>query len=79
MLFQEAGSVKLDDDTVAPARRYAFHYFFRRMIPLSSHEAGRDELTLGIRSFDQLLPGHHPGLDAICDGILTGPEFVFDA
>jgi hypothetical protein len=79
-LLERAASLpQLDDDTVARARRYAFHYFFRRMIPLSSLEAGRDELTLGIGSFDQLLPGHDPGLDAICDGILTGTEFVFDA
>jgi hypothetical protein len=79
-LLERAPSLpRLDDETIARARRYAFHYFFRRMIPLSSLEPGRDEVTLGIDSLEQLLPGHDPGLDAICDGILNGTEFVFDA
>lgn len=79
-LLEGASSLpRLDAETVARARRYAFHYFFRRMIPLSSLEPGRDEVTLGIRSLDELLPGRDPGLDVICNGILDGEEFVFDA
>jgi hypothetical protein len=69
----------LDSDTVDRARRYAFHYFFRRMIPLSSLETDRAEVTLGVESLGDLLPGRDPGLDVICDGILNGTEFVFDA
>ena len=79
LLKRSASLDRLDDDTVARARRYAFHYFFRRMIPLSSLEPGRDEVTLGIASLDDLLPGNDPGLDVICEGILNGTEFVFDA
>jgi hypothetical protein len=68
----------LDETTVVRARRYSYHYFFRRMIPLSSLEPGRSELTLGIESLADLLPGRDPGLDVICQGILEGREFIFD-
>lgn len=69
----------LDELTVDRARRYAFHYFFRRMIPLSSLEPGSDDVRLTVRSLDDLRPGKDPGLDVICNGILYGEPFVFDA
>ena len=68
----------LDESTVARARRYAYYFFFRRMIPISSFEPRRDELEFGIRSLADLLPGRDPGLDRICSGILEGEEFLFD-
>jgi hypothetical protein len=68
----------LDAEAVERARRYAYYFFFRRMIPMSSLEPDRPELTLAIRSLDDLLPGRDPGLDVICRGILDGTEFVFD-
>jgi hypothetical protein len=67
----------LDDATTARARRYAYHYFFRRMIPISSLAEGAAEVTLDIESLDELLPGRDPGLDVICDGILDGTPFIF--
>jgi hypothetical protein len=79
LLERSASLPRLDEETIARARRYAYHYFFRRMIPLSSLQAGHDEVTPGIESLDQLVPGQDPGLDAICEGILNGAEFVFDA
>jgi hypothetical protein len=69
----------LDDHTTARARRYAYHYFFRRMIPLSSLAAGAADVSLAIDSLEQLRPGNDAGLDVICDGILNGTPFVFDA
>ena len=69
---------RLDAATVTRARRYAFHYFFRRMIPLSSLESDRAELVLGVQSLDDLMPGRDPGLDVICKGILDGDEFLLD-
>lgn len=68
----------LDDETVDRARRYAYHYFFRRMIPLSSFKPDSQEVTLSIRSLADLLPQRDAGLDTICAGILDGREFVFD-
>jgi len=68
----------LDPETVARARRFAHHYFFRRMIPLRAIETDGDP-RLRVSSLDDLLPGADPGLDVICDGVLAGTPFVFDA
>jgi hypothetical protein len=65
------------------ARQYAFHFFFRRMIPLpfmsplGQFQKPLYEVTLS--QLDQLLPGVYPGLDVICDGILAGKPFVYPA
>jgi hypothetical protein len=63
------------------ARKYAYHFFFRRMIPvpLMRESKGSSVYELDLESISQLLPGKHPGLDVICDGILKGTEFVYDA
>jgi hypothetical protein len=67
-------------DIVQRARKYAYHFFFRRMIPLpfmqSNDKGGFD---VGIKSLDELMPGAHPGLDVICDGILNGTPFIYPA
>lgn len=69
---------RLDADRRALAMRYAYHFFFRRMIPLPfMHQDGasfRIDATRG-----DLAPGRWPGLDAICDGILSGAPFVYRA
>jgi hypothetical protein len=72
---------RLDGPTVQRARRYAYHFFFRRMIPLDcmeptgSHPPYRAEVT----TLADLMPGASAGLDVICDGILSGAEFVYPA
>ena len=72
---------RLDGATVRRARMYAYHFFFRRMLPLpflipSKSKAMYD---LGIESLEELLPGNYPGLDVICEGILNGSPFVYPA
>ena len=72
---------RLDAATVRRARMYAYHFFFRRMLPLpflipSKSKAMYD---LGIESLEELLPGNYPGLDVICEGILNGSPFVYPA
>ena len=47
----------LDTEITSRARRYAYHYFFRRMIPLSSVAAGRSDVELDITSVEELLDG----------------------
>ena len=66
---------------VERARRYAYHVFLRRMIPLAAFEpTGEDPpLRLAIGGLEALRPGCDPGLDAVCDGILTGAPFEYDA
>ena len=68
----------LAPDQVARARRYAYHFFFRRMIPVSFVEpqAGYPVYRLNLDSIEALGRGKSPGLDTICDGILQGTPFV---
>jgi hypothetical protein len=69
---------RLGAGQLARARRYAYHFFFNRMIPLPFIEpkAGYPIYRLKLDKLGQLLPGHSPGLDTICDGILAGTPFV---
>ena len=71
-------SGRLGPDLLARARRYAFHFFFNRMIPLPFIEpkAGYPIFRLKLASLGQLLPGQSQGLDTICDGILGKGPFV---
>jgi hypothetical protein len=69
---------KLAADQLARARRYAYHFFFNRMIPLPFIEpkAGYPIYRLKLTRLRQLLPGESQGLDTICDGILGKGPFV---
>ena len=69
---------RLDAGQLARARRYAYHFFFNRMIPLPFIEpkAGYPIYRLKLDRLDQLMPGQTPGLDTICDGILGKGSFV---
>ena len=68
---------RLGAGQLARARRYAYHFFFNRMIPLPFIEpkAGFPVYHLELDRLDQLLPGD-AGLDTICDGILGRGPFV---
>ncbi len=63
------------------AQRYAFHYFFRRMIPLAATEpaSGWPPFSLSVRDLSELEAGADRGLDVVCDGILTGSPFEYPA
>jgi hypothetical protein len=66
---------------VTRARKYAYHFFFRRMVPLPfmAPTGLPVPYRLNIGSLEELLPGVHPGLDIICDGILNAQPFVYPA
>jgi hypothetical protein len=72
---------RLDEKTIERARKYAFHFFFRRMIPIEYLEPlkGYPPYNLAVSKLDDLMPGASRGLDVICDGILSGSEFIFPA
>jgi hypothetical protein len=57
------------------ARRYAFAFFFRLMIPFRHVGSDRGRLTHVPRSADELMPGRDALLDFICDRILDGGDF----
>ena len=76
---------RMDEETIARARRYAYHFFFRRMIPLRAVAPTTGMIAkflkyrLDVSSLDALRPGADPGLDIICDGIMSGSPFVYPA
>ena len=76
---------ELNQKTIDRARRYAYHFFFRRMIPLESIApasgviARQVKYRVGVETIDELKPGRDLGLDVICEGILTGKPFTFPA
>jgi hypothetical protein len=69
---------RLGASQLARARRYAYHFFFNRMIPLPFIEpkAGYPIYRLKLNTLEQLLPGQSEGLDTICSGILSRRPFV---
>ncbi len=71
-------SERLGPALLARARRYAYHFFFNRMIPLPFIEpkAGYPIYRLKLERLQQLLPGDSTGLDTLCDGILGKGLFV---
>lgn len=62
------------------AQKYAYHHYFRRMIPLEMLEPQDSNNVpytikhVGIKGF---LPGADIGLDVICDGVLKGTDFYY--
>jgi hypothetical protein len=85
LLDQLPGSGRLPAATIARARRYAYHFFFRRMIPVTSIAsatgltARQVKYTIGVSRLEQLRPGQDCGLDLICEGILKGTPFIYPA
>lgn len=72
---------RLDTATVERARKYAYHFFFRRMIPIACIEpvSGWPPYRVQLSDIDNLWPGRDKGLDTICNGILHGTDFVYPA
>lgn len=76
---------RLDEGLTLRARKYAYHFFFRRMIPVESigpspqPYKGVFNIQLELYSLEELLPGRSIGLDVICNGILNGDEFIYPA
>lgn len=76
---------RMDAETISRARKYAYHFFFRRMIPVRAVAPATGLMSkilkyqLDVDRLDALLPGADAGLDVICDGIMTGSPFVYRA
>ncbi|HVR72825.1 MAG TPA: capsule biosynthesis protein, partial [Planctomycetota bacterium] len=74
-------AARMTPEAMRRARMYAYHFFFRRMIPIDCMEPTRSDPPYAIRltGLDDLLPGRMPGLDVVLDGILHGAPFVYQA
>lgn len=73
---------RLDSGTIERARKYAYHFFFRRMVPLpflTPVAKAWPPFVIAADGLREFLPGRHRGLDIVCDGLLKGAPFVFPA
>ena len=63
------------------AQKYAYHFFFRRMIPLPFLQPNGTGamFNLDFDDLSALSPGNFPGLDTIINGILHTEPFVYAA
>lgn len=70
---------KMDASARVAAIRYAYHFFFRRMIPLSfiDPKKGWPPYELSDRARANVRPGKDMALDLVCQGILEGTPFVY--
>jgi hypothetical protein len=70
---------KMSPEQRTRALRYAYHFFFRRMIPLRFMEETKSwpPYRAVLSGPENLLPGKDRGLDVICDGILKGSPFIY--
>jgi hypothetical protein len=80
-LNQSPFSEPLSEKKIQRARKYAYHFFFRRMIPLEMMAEAKNasEYKLDRFSLEDVMPGKSRGLDIICQGILEGSEFIYPA
>ena len=62
------------------AKKYAYHFFFRRMIPVEFmlSRKGWPSIEPKIYKLEDLMPGTSRGLDLICNGIMYKNEFIYD-
>ncbi len=72
---------RLKPEVVDRALKYAYHFFFRRMIPLEFFRKVSSNLffTPAIDTVDDLSPSKDRGLDVVCDAILDGKPFIYPA
>jgi hypothetical protein len=68
---------RLSDAEMERARRYAYLFFFRFMIPFPLvNMLGEEYRRFNFASPSQLAPGREENLDLICAGILEGKPFL---
>jgi hypothetical protein len=72
---------RLDDERKARAQKYAYHFFFRRMIPMPSLQRGSVQgapYEVGPVRLDTFRAGAYPAVDCVIGGILDGRPFVLN-
>ena len=65
-------------DWAERAKRYAYHFYFRRSIPFPTLYYDPKTPELYVRRLEDLAPGKNPHLDVICEGVLEGKPFITD-
>ena len=73
---------RLDAEVREQALKYAYHFFFRRMIPVTSiapTDNKHEPFKVRSDSLDIFSKENDPGLETICQGILNGSPFIYPA
>lgn len=71
---------RLSEGTVQRARKYAYHFFFRRMIPIEVFEKGSGWPPFRFAGkLADLSGGNDSGLDCVGEGILCDKPFIYDS
>lgn len=77
ILDEDVGTLNCN---VTLARRYAYLFFKRQMLPFPAmRELGPDEIRSTIGHLDELKQGKHSEIDAICEFILASQENLGEA
>ena len=62
------------------AKKYAYHFFFRRMLPVKQIRKGVDDVfSIGINTLQELIPGADQSVDLVCHGIMRGENFIIES
>jgi hypothetical protein len=72
---------RMKESEIIRARKYAFHFFFRRMIPLTFIKAKKNNIApfqIDIKDISELEQSKNRALDIICEGIINGSPFIYD-
>ena len=71
---------RMSEKKIFLALKYAYYFFFRRMIFVKSikHVNKHNVFEYRIRDVNQLNPGIDKGLDVICNSIILKKNFVYD-
>jgi hypothetical protein len=71
---------KLSEEKKNLALKYAYHFFFRRMIFVKSikYVKKHNVFEYSIKDIKELQPGIDKGLDLICSGILLNKKYIID-
>lgn len=75
-------SDKMNKEQILRAYKYAYHFFFRRMIENDFIKDTKSKLRgsnykLNINSIRDILPSNNKKIDLVCSGILNTTDFIF--
>jgi hypothetical protein len=74
-IVKDPSLASMPPDELERARRWAHYLFFRRMLILPDIVNARHIGLPRVRDLRDLTPGHYAGVDAFCDGVMSGSPF----
>lgn len=73
---------KMNYEACNRARKYAYHFFFRRMIPvelIGVDKEKHNDFIITRKSIEKILPGNNSdkGIETICESIINNKSFIY--